>query len=117
MRGHVESTRLLVDAGAQVKTRSALPLAAAEGYLEVVKYLLDVGADIDEIPDNEEIYYFDEHNNVKNALCAAAENGRAEVVRFLLERGADKGITDKHGKTPLQLAEIKCYEDCIELLK
>lgn len=101
-----------------MRGRSALSTAAANGRVDIVDYLLSVGgADIDGIPDNEEIQYFDKDNDAKNALCAAAEHGRAEVVRFLLKRGADKGITDKHGKTPLQLAEIKGHEDCIELLK
>lgn len=47
---------LLIDAGAEMATRSALSIAAREGRVEVVRYLLERGENIDEIPDDEDIF-------------------------------------------------------------
>lgn len=52
----IPTLTLLLDASAQIKTRSALTTAAYEGRTDVVAYLLDRGADVDEVPDNENIY-------------------------------------------------------------
>lgn len=45
----IEMVKLLVEHGASVKGSGAIVMAAQEGKLDVVQYLLDRGADIDEI--------------------------------------------------------------------
>ena len=92
-------------------------MAAAEGHVDVVRYLLEAGANINEIPDNDEVRDYSHKGSTKNALCAAASNGRVEVVKLLLDQGGDKSIKDSHGKTPLQLAEQNGHEECVKLLK
>lgn len=107
---------LLLDAGAQIKTRSALVMAAREGRTDVVAYLLDRGADVDEVPDNDDIYDNERQLGLGNALCTAARTGKAEVVKLLLERGANRQVRDTLGRTPLDLAELNHHSGCKELL-
>ncbi len=77
--GHADKVRLLLEKGAEVNTKSkqghtALSIAAgSEGSAEVIKALLDHGADL----------------SVANVLGAAARSGDIRVVKLLLERGAD----------------------------
>ena len=75
--GRLEIIKYLVDNGADIHANDEYDLrrAAANGRLEVVKYLVDNGADI--------------HANDDGALRWAAENGRLEVVKYLIDNGAD----------------------------
>ena len=41
----------------------------------------------------------------RTPLHWAAASGRGSIAELLLAHGADPGITDKHGKTPADLAE------------
>ena len=102
-RGDVSIVKELLDAGAQLETRSALPDAAQQGHSDLISYLLDRGAGIDEIPDNDSIA---EHHKVqmKNALCAAALYGQSAVVELLLRRGADSKVKDRNNRSALDLA-------------
>lgn len=109
--------KLLLDAGAQMTTRSTLSRAAFYGRVEVVEYFLDRGASIDEIPDNEDIFNNESIHGVKNALCTAAAKGKVEVVMLLLERGADRNVKDTLGRTALELAELGGHEECVRVLK
>lgn len=115
-KGNLPITKLLVQAGAQIETRSAVSDAAKNGHLDVVNYLLDAGAKIDDIPDNEEIFDNARDFGIQNPLCAAAHNGQVRVVQLLLNRGADPNIADTLGRTPLDLAWAKVHQDCVELL-
>ncbi|KAF4609414.1 hypothetical protein G7Y89_g15864 [Cudoniella acicularis] len=102
----------LLNAGALLKGRSALPKAAGRGRTDVVAYLLDQGAAINEIPDNPDILENAWELGVKNALCAAAWRGQSEVVKLLLERGADNSVKDTNGRSALELAETEGHESC-----
>ena len=107
---------LLIDARAHIKHRSALSIAAREGRVEVIGYLLDSGANINEIPDNEDIYENERKAGIKNALCSAAAEGKVEAVKVLLERGASKDIRDTLGRSALELAEIGGHGYCVSVL-
>ena len=82
----------------------------------MVAYLLDRGADVDEVPDNDDIYDNERQLGLGNALCTAARAGKVEVVKLLLERGAKRQARDTLGRTALDLAELNHHSDCKELL-
>lgn len=64
----------------------------------MVAYLLDRGADVDEIPDNDDLFDYPQRLGLGNALCMAAGAGNTEVVKLLLERGANKQVRDAWGR-------------------
>lgn len=99
--------KALVNAGAQIKGRSALQMAACHGKTENISYLLECGAPIDEVPDN--IY--------QSALCEEASRGNVEVVKLLLEKGASLDVKDKNGKSALELAEVNKHDVCADILR
>ena len=88
--GQADKARLLLSKGAEVNAKSkqghtALSIAAGrEGSAEVVKALLDHGADLPAI----------------NILGAAARSGDIQVVKLLLERGADPNDRNNAGGAP-----------------
>jgi len=67
----------LVEQGADLHAQNdyALRLAAENGHLKVVKYLLEQGANL--------------HTKNDYALRWAAENGQLEVAKYLLKQGAN----------------------------
>ena len=68
-------------------------MAAANGYSEVVKLLLEAGADKDAA-----------QQNGRTALHVAARKGCFKVVKLLLGAGADADVKDSNHKFPLDLA-------------
>ena len=101
--------RLLHMAGANVNTRDKccmpLFLAAGEGRLDVVRYLLDQGADVNA-----------REQQGRTALTEAAFYGRLSVIKELLLRGADvNAIADE--TTALDIAIKSNHTGMIELLK
>jgi hypothetical protein len=103
---------LLVENGARPDDKSkkdettALTLAAANGDLEIVTYLLDHKADIDEPGALRE-----------TALIKAVRFQRNDVVKLLVERGADRDETDQTGTTALEIAERNGSSAIVSLLK
>ena len=71
--------------------------ASANGHLEVVKYLLENGADINA----------KDSNWGYTVLIYAAEYVNLETVQFLIENGADFNIKNNEGKTALDLAKTE----------
>ena len=92
----------LVDFGGN----TALHLASANGFIEIVKYLVnELHCDI----------------NIKNKslstpLSWAAFNGQKAVVEFLLEKGADFDVKNINGKKPSELAYDCGYYDVSDIL-
>ena len=73
-----------------------LIVAAEEGRLDVVEFLVDSGANLNARND---------HNYT--ALHWAAYHGHQDIVEFLIKNKADANIKDSTGSTPLQLAIVK----------
>lgn len=86
----------------------ALYDAAEKGCLEVVKFLLDEGVDI----------------NTSLALLSAADRGQLEVVKLLLKRGANPHVEGRKRRTAKTIAmkrsaysgNKKSYREIVDLL-
>lgn len=81
--------------------------AAVQGEREIVRLLLEAGAD-----PNLESGAEDEGM----PLCAAASWGRTEIVRLLLQHGADPSAPDRGPMTALAWAERNRYAEVVDLL-
>jgi len=106
--------RLLVDAGAEINTacngefltgQTPLHIAAGQGQVPVVTYLLAHGARV-------------KAKDITDAtpLHEAAIQGRKEVALLLLKHGADIEATQSDGYTPLTWAIISGHADVVSAL-
>ena len=82
-----------------------LHVAALNGHGEVVKILLDVGAN-----------YETPNKNGWTPLSSAAEKGHGEVVKILLEKGANYETQQKQGATPLNSAANTGHGEVVKIL-
>jgi hypothetical protein len=99
--GYLEVIKYLVENGADIHSCDdyALGCASYFGRLEVVKYLIDNGANI--------------HGNDDASLRCASSNGHLEVVKFLLENGADIHANDDYS---LNYASYNGHLEVVEYL-
>lgn len=107
--GDLAEARRLVAAGAPVDFVSGetpLVKAALKGHLEIARFLLDAGADINIRKDTG-----------STALMCAAFFGHAEVVRLLLEKGADKALRNRQGKSAEDYARDRNETGVLALLR
>ena len=73
---------------------AALHYAAREGHHDVVRTLLEAGADIDQVTGGD----------LSSALLMAILNGHFDLAMWLLEEGADPNLQSDPGATPLYAA-------------
>jgi outer membrane protein assembly factor BamB len=92
--GDLAAVRELIESGLAVDSAdkygaTALGMAAGRGYLEVVRYLVEAGADLDRAED----FYgasplgmalFNGHPEVAKVLLAAGAEGREQVLQFAI---------------------------------
>jgi ankyrin repeat protein len=96
--GDVETVRLLLERGADVKERdvyhqTAILVASRSGRLQVVKLLIEYGADVNS------------HDGIGWVpLHVASRNGHLEVVQSLLDHGADVNAKTHDHWTALHFA-------------
>ena len=92
----------LVDFGGN----TALHLASANGFIEVVKYLVnELHCDINA-----------KNKSLSTPLSWAAFNGQKAVVEFLLEKGADFDTKNINEKKPSELAYDSGFYDVSDIL-
>ena len=77
--------------------KNVLELAAYDGNVALVKYLISKGADVNRNSDG------------TTALMAASSNGNLEIVKFLVENGADINTKNLHEQTAL-IAALKSHK-------
>jgi len=83
-----------------------LMLAAECGHYDVVQYLVEKGADVND----------KDGMSMWKPLMRAVWNGHLDIVKYLVEKGAD--VNAKYGRwTPMKLAADKGYLDVVEFLK
>ena len=86
--GHVDSRDFYDDL-------TPLHVASSYGYIEVVRILVEQGADMTA-----------QDNHQRTPLHAASGEGRVDVARFLVEHGADATALDMQGWIPLHWASL-----------
>jgi ankyrin repeat protein len=94
-----------VDTGAWSYHGPVLKIAAELGYLEIVKLLLDRGADVEATDDAGQ-----------RPLLSAARYGQSEVICLLLNRGAKINATGWSGQSALSNAVVGGHDGLFQLL-
>ncbi len=100
MGSDLEEVIRLIESGADVNWRDSIGetalfgAAAAGQYLEVVRYLLSVGASCNMVEST--IGY--------TPLHWAASHGNLETIQILVEAGADPTVADYQGRLPIDVA-------------
>lgn len=99
-RGRTDFSQLLVEHGATVSGSGALAAAPGNKHFVMVQWLLDQGADVDEIGVHD---YGDRRKLIPEgtALHKAAANGDVETAKLLIARGAKLQVKDPLQRTPL----------------
>lgn len=95
-----------VNDAANIKGLTVLHYAAAKGDTDVVRFLLEHGADI----------HAQDSDLSRSAIHFAAENGNIECIKLLAERGADLEDRDCYGATALHYAARSDKIDVIKFL-
>ncbi|KAH0489354.1 hypothetical protein TgHK011_009786 [Trichoderma gracile] len=112
--GHPDVALMLLNTVAGVNTElkgcreTALQIASAKGYSNIVRILLDAGADVNAKPT--------EHYQKGSALQAAAAEGHSGIVEMLLAAGVDVDAvwpTINQGRTALHNAAENGHPDIV----
>ncbi|MCS6763005.1 MAG: ankyrin repeat domain-containing protein [Candidatus Protistobacter heckmanni] len=97
-RGNLEVVKLLVDGKSAEVSKpgwTALHYAAAQGHIEIVRYLFEQSAYIDAASPNG-----------TTPLMMAARGGHIHVVKLLLDEGADLFLWNQRGLSAVDFAEL-----------
>lgn len=111
----LEIVEMLLAAGADLDGSDALQTAAARGRVDLVRLLLEKGANIDALG-FEYCAIECRADEAGGALHFAVDAGSVEIMRLLLENGADLGLHDVKGRTAMQRAEEKAIKDVEEVI-
>ncbi|KAM0560007.1 hypothetical protein ACHAPJ_003964 [Fusarium lateritium] len=109
--GTINIIKMLLDAGADINSADgwALQTAAEQGHVEVVNLLLERGANANAITTHESM-------SQGTALQAAVESGQGDIVDILLEHGADPNLGGGEFGHPIIAAASKSEEVIFEAL-
>jgi len=146
-RGDLAEVKKMIEKGANVDKKdiagqTPLMWAAGSGGLEMVKYLVENGAEVNAVSGKqgrgtpmiyaaaanqiEVVKYLLENDADINlttpyqnetALMWAVAMGYTEVVKLLVEKGADQKITNREGENVMDLAKKLNREDMVQLLE
>ena len=106
---HLQVAELLHQYGAVLpigyRGRTLLHAASTDGLADVVRWLLNIGQDVNAQEDDH-----------KTPLHLAVAKGRLEIVRILLGHGANVNATATDNNTPLHEASSAGHVDVVQLL-
>lgn len=111
-KGNLDRVKDLIEKGADINSsdndgNTPVHLAAKEGNLDVVKYLIEV----------KEVDLNAKDNNGNTPLHLATGEGRLDVVKYLIdEKKADFNVKNDDGWTPLHCAAEKGKLDVVKCL-
>lgn len=105
MDGNADAVKLFLTAGMPVETADALHLAVDMGKTEVVKLLLEHGAD----KNGKDSYG-------QSLVMTAASNHRTDVMKLLIAAGADVNAANQYRITPLAVAAEQGHLDIVNML-
>ena len=101
----IEIMALHLARGAALRGSGALQIAAEYGRAAMIAYLIEKGADVNEVPENDPCDPRELENGA--ALHAAARANRPEVVKMLLESGAHPSMKNQRGESALDIARMR----------
>jgi len=105
--GHGAAVRYFLSKGAKPNLGDVgLNRAVFQGNVEIVKALLEAGAELKNSGGPEPILIF----------ACFSYNADPQIVKMLLDRGADPSAKSQQGRTPLELARERGYEEVARLL-
>ena len=107
-------SRILVEHGATLEHTTALDVASGLGRIEIVKYLLEAGADINYVYHGDPLFEPSHGHGVP--LHSAVGSGNVEVVEYLIERGAGVDVLNSVGQTPLDIAKSRNDTEMLHVL-
>jgi len=113
--GHGAAVRYLLSKGAKSNVGDVgLSRAVFQGNVEIVKALVEAGAEVK----NSGNLVFPGFGGSEPILVFAcfSYNANPQIVRMLLDRGADPAAKSQQGRTPLELARERGYEEVARLL-
>ena len=110
--GNLRKVMRMVQQGADIDKNgnnnlgaTPLMIAANNGDLAIVRYLVEQGADKEKVL-----------NDGTSPLMFAIQEGHMAVVRYLVEQGVDKNRADHDGNTPLIIAAHEGKLDIVQYL-
>ncbi len=104
--GHLDVVKLLVENGADLSLGSPLVRACSNGNLAVIQYLVENGADVNDV----------DAMGGAMPLWSPVRNGRLDIVTFLVENGANVDSGRYDGFTVLMWACEEGHSDVAEYL-
>ncbi len=111
VQGKTDDVKLFVAAGVPVdfedQQRTALASAIMYRHLDLARFLIDAGADVN----------LADSNNATPLFHAAGNCDAADVVRALLDAGADTTPATAGGMTALQMAEVMSCTDNAAMIR
>ncbi|EPS39642.1 hypothetical protein H072_6585 [Dactylellina haptotyla CBS 200.50] len=109
--GTLEIIKMLLDHGADVNSSDgwALQIAAGQGHRAVVELLIERGANVNACIDEDKFL-------LGTALQSACEAGQVDITDFLLKKGADPNIGGGPETCPIIAACRKGEAEILELL-
>ncbi|XP_022173057.1 protein fem-1 homolog B-like [Myzus persicae] len=101
----VDNTGDVVQFGSLIKGATALWCAAGSGAMEIVKILVENGANVNFLTETK-----------SSPLRAACYLGHLNIVEYLVEHGANVNLTNIYNSTCLMIASHNNHKDVVEYL-